>query len=537
MSFEVKFEDLAGRVGRLKLKRATLETPALLPVVNPRTLEFPPEKLWEMGFKGLTANAYLFWRTHGRKAVEIGVHNLLNFQGVILTDSGAYQILRYGEVEVDPLEIAQYQCEIGSDIAVILDVPTGWEASRRKAEKTVKETVRRGRETLQYVRKFYGKNQPLWIGPVQGGCHIDLVTSAAKCMAELPFDLYALGSPTGVMETYRFDLLVEMVMAAKANLPDEKPFHLFGAGHPFMFALAAALGCDLFDSAAYAIYARDGRYITEHGTVRVERLRFLSCPCPACRKITIEDLGDMPEKDKTQFLMEHNLYACLSEVEKIKQGVAEGRLWEHLEVRARSHPVLFQALKSLTKHWKYLEKHTPRWKSRGLLIFDELSLGRPEVQRVRESLIGASKREKGVLLLLPEPEIKPYIQHKGYGRVVEILADLELLKAVKIGFYNPIFGLTPAGICEVYPFSQFEAAKPYSEGMLKNMVQYLAKYVEASGFEKVILHPDPKLLTREEVGRVRAIFTGWEDDPWSREALENLRKTLASLKAEGFTGL
>ncbi len=537
MSFEVKFEDLAGRIGRLKLRRGSLETPALLPVVNPRTLEFPPGRLWEIGFKGLTSNAYILWKTYGGKAVEMGVHSLLGFKGVILTDSGAYQILRYGEVEVDPLEIARYQCEIGSDMAVILDVPTGWDASRRKAEETVEETVRRGKETLQHVGELYGGKQPLWVGPVQGGCHLDLVASAARRMAELPFDVYALGSPTGVMESYRFDLLVEMVVAAKSGLPCEKPFHLFGAGHPAMFALAVALGCDLFDSAAYAIYARDGRYITEYGTVRIERLRFISCSCPACRKISPEDLKDLPREEKTFFLMEHNLYACFSEVEKVKQSLAEGRLWEHLEVRARGHPALLQALKTLAKHWKYLEKHTPRWKSRGLLIFDELSLGRPEVQRVRETLVEASKCGKKILLLLPEPEVKPYTQDEKYGRVVELLADLKLSEDVEVCFYNPVFGLTPASICEVYPFSQFEAAKPYSEGMLRSMAEHLAEYVKASGFRKAVLHPDPSLLGQEDAGKIGAVLTGWEADPWSGKAVENLRRTLASLKAGRLNGL
>ncbi|RLI25952.1 MAG: tRNA guanosine(15) transglycosylase TgtA [Candidatus Hecatellales archaeon] len=535
MSFEVKFEDLAGRVGRLKLRRVSLETPALLPVVNPRRMEFPPEKLWEIGFKGLTTNAYILWRTSREKAAELGVHRFLGFQGAILTDSGAYQMLQYGEVEVDPLEIARYQCELGSDMAVILDVPTGWDASRKRAEKTVEETLRRGRETLQYVREVYGEENPLWVGPIQGGTHLDLVAYAARETAKLPFDIYALGSPTGVMEAYQFDVLAGMVMAAKANLLSGKPFHLFGAGHPFMFALAVALGCDLFDSAAYAIYARDGRYITEHGTVRVERLRFLPCHCPACRKTSIEDLRELPSEERTMFLMEHNLYACLSEVERVKQSLAEGRLWEHLEVRARSHPALLQALKRLAENWRFLERGTPRWKSRGLLIFDELSLGRPEVQRVKQSLLEDSKRKRGILLLLPEPEVKPYIQDEAYGRILETLADLGLLTRVEICFYNPVFGLTPANICEVYPFSQFEVTKPPSRGMLESMVDYLARYVEASGFERVILHPDPNLLSREEASRIRAVLTGWEENPWSGEALENLRRTLASVKAEGLT--
>ncbi len=60
------------------------------------------------------------------------------------------------------------------------------------------------------------------------------------------------------MEAYRFSDLVEVVMAAKKGLGPGAPVHLFGAGHPMVFALAAAMGCDLFDSAAYALFAREG---------------------------------------------------------------------------------------------------------------------------------------------------------------------------------------------------------------------------------------------------------------------------------------
>jgi 7-cyano-7-deazaguanine tRNA-ribosyltransferase len=53
-----------------------------------------------------------------------------------------------------------------------------------------------------------------------------LVAKSAKEMGKLPFQIYALGSPTEVMERYRFDVLVDMIMTAKMNLPTEKPLHL-----------------------------------------------------------------------------------------------------------------------------------------------------------------------------------------------------------------------------------------------------------------------------------------------------------------------
>jgi len=72
------------------------------------------------------------------------------------------------------------------------------------------------------------------------------------------------------------------VRAAKRGLDPDAPVHLFGAGHPMMLALAVAAGCDLFDSAAYALMARDGRYLTVSGTEHLEDMEYFPCSCPVC---------------------------------------------------------------------------------------------------------------------------------------------------------------------------------------------------------------------------------------------------------------
>ena len=150
---------------------------------------------------------------------------------------------------------------IDTDIATILDIPTGWDVTKGYARYTVKETLKRAKA----LKKMVTRNDLLWVGPVQGGQYLDLVAKSAKEMGKLPFQVHALGSPTPVMEQYKFDVLVDMIITAKMNLPPDRPLHLFGAGHPFMFSLAVALGCDLFDSAAYALFARQDRYLTESG--------------------------------------------------------------------------------------------------------------------------------------------------------------------------------------------------------------------------------------------------------------------------------
>jgi len=71
------------------------------------------------------------------------------------------------------------------------------------------------------------------------------------------------------MERYNYPVLIDMIATTKRNLPLDRPLHLFGAGHPMMFSLAVALGCDLFDSASYALYAKDDRYLTTSGTLHI----------------------------------------------------------------------------------------------------------------------------------------------------------------------------------------------------------------------------------------------------------------------------
>jgi len=271
LSFEVKEKDLLGRIGKLKTKSGTVETPLLFPVVNPSIQLIPPQRLKdEFGFEAVITNAYILWKRYGNRVADESLHKFLKYDGSVMTDSGAYQILVYGNVEVNQAEIVDYQERIGSDIATILDIPTGWHVPKERAKETVEETLKRAKAFF----KLKTRQDTLWVGPVQGGRHLDLVAKSAKAMSKLPFQIHALGSPTEVMESYRYDVLVDMIMTAKMNLPPERPLHLFGAGHPHMMALAVALGCDLFDSAAYALYAREERYMTENGTWRLGEMDY-----------------------------------------------------------------------------------------------------------------------------------------------------------------------------------------------------------------------------------------------------------------------
>ncbi len=493
MSFEIKEKDLLARIGKLKTKSGTVETPLLFPVINPSIQRVSPKKIRnEFGFEAVITNAYILKKRFLKQPIEEGIHKFLDFNGVIMTDSGAYQILVYGDVEVNPAEIVEYQERLDTDIATILDIPTGWKVSKKYAEQTVNETLKRAKDFF----KIKTREDILWVGPVQGGRYLDLVARSAVEMGKLPFQIYALGSPTEVMESYRFDVLVDMIMSAKTNLPVEKPLHLFGAGHPFMFSLAVALGCDLFDSAAYALYARENRYMTETGTWRLNELDYLPCTCPKCTNKTPEEVLEMPQKDKQTFLSEHNLYVCLAELKRIKQAIRDGRLWEHLEIRAHGHPSLLQALKKLKNYECFIERHSPAIKRSGLFFFNSVGLVRPEVIRHRARLAERyhPPEEATILLLMSQTRNKPFHKSQEFKKIRQFLqrAARKRSNHVHVCFYAAPFGVVPMELDEVYPLSQHETTLPLDRETEEYVANQVADYIDRTNYEVVVLLHDPE---------------------------------------------
>ncbi|MEM0357168.1 MAG: tRNA guanosine(15) transglycosylase TgtA [Candidatus Bathyarchaeia archaeon] len=538
MSFEVKDKDLLARIGKLQTKSGVVETPLLFPVVNPTVQPIPPKRIREeFGFEALITNAYILKKRFKNEPVEKGLHNFLGFNGVVMTDSGAYQILVYGDIETTPEEIVAYQEQIGSDIATILDWPTGWKATRKHAEQTVEETLKRAHALFQTKTR----DDVLWVGPVQGGRYLDLVAKSAREMGALPFHIHALGSPTEVMENYRFDVLVDMILTAKMNLPIERPLHLFGAGHPFMFVLAVALGCDMFDSAAYALYAKEGRYMTETGTARLEELEYFPCSCPKCSGKTPKDVAEMPPSERHVFLAEHNLYACLSEIRRIKQAIREGRLWEHLELRAHGHPALLQALKKLEKYEDFIEKHSPASKPSGVFFFSQVGLSRPEVvrHRLRLSERFTPPLEAEILILAPQTKTKPYHRSGFYKKLAKTfrkVLNAEELAKVHVCFYEAPFGIVPVELDEVYPLSQHEIALPPDVETVEYVAAQVANYINRTTYKTVIFLNDretwgEKVLEacKKACREKNAIFKSFDvEGDWTKSLADFLKNPVRS---------
>jgi 7-cyano-7-deazaguanine tRNA-ribosyltransferase len=529
MSFEIVDRDLMARIGRFESKSGVVETPQLLPVVNPNVQTVLPKTLEkEFGCNALITNAYIIQKKHREVASKKGLHDFLDFHGTIMTDSGAYQLLVYKGVETTPEEIVHFQEAINTDIATILDIPTGWVVTKEYARKTVNETIKRAKE----LTKMKTREDIAWVGPVQGGKYLELIAKSAKEMGKLPFQIHALGSPTPVMEQYKFDSLVDMTMTAKMNLPPKRPLHLFGAGHPFMFALVVALGCDFFDSAAYALFAREDRYMTEYGTARLNELKYLPCSCPVCCKTDPERMSELPKGERQKLLAEHNLHVSFSELRKIKQAITEGRLWEHLEMRAHGHPSLLQALKKLGKYSEYLEELSPVTKRSGIFYFTSLGLARPEIVRHRKRMSNrySPPPKAKVLLLLPQNQTRPFHTSKEIREILKKIQFAEIADKVHVCVYAAPFGVVPLELSEVYPLSQYEIASPLDSETVIYVAEQVSNYVDQTKYEKIILLRDPQVwrglistacrLSTKKTGTPFTILR--EKEPWAKKTIEHL---------------
>ena len=530
MSFEIMDKDLLGRIGKFETKSGKMETPLLFPVINPGIQPISPKKLKnEFGCKALITNAYIVNKNFKKIAVEKGLHDFLDFDGSIMTDSGAYQLLIYKGVETTPKKIVQFQEAIDTDIATILDIPTGWGVSKEYAKYTVTETIKRAKA----LEKMKSRDELAWVGPVQGGQYLDLVAKSAKAMGKLPFQIHALGSPTPVMEQYKFDVLVDMILTAKMNLPPDRPLHLFGAGHPFMFAMAVALGCDLFDSAAYALFARQDRYLTDSGTKRLSELEYFPCSCPVCNNTDPKTVKELSKDERHRLLAEHNLHVSFGELRRIKLAVTEGRLWEHMEMRAYGHPTLLQALKKVIKYSNFIEKHSPVHKKGGIFLFSSLSLARPEVVRYQKKLTEyETPRKAKVLLLLPQTLKKPFYTSKEHQTILENIQEKipDKVDLIHVCTYAAPFGVVPTELDDVYPVSQNIMASPFDDETITYVAKQTENYIKSSDYKNAVLLREPKVWKGRILSACKcackkkqiSLNISHRKDPWNEKTLEEL---------------
>lgn len=443
--FEIIRRDGLARIGKFTTKSGkSMETPALFPVINPKINTVPARELYDkFGFKSLITNSYIIKNNPDlkEKAQSLGLHEMLDFPGIIMTDSGTFQSHMYGEVELTNEEIIEFQKSIGTDIGTVLDIFTEPYWTKEQTAASIETTLERTQQACDM------KGDMMINGVAQGSIYTDLREDCARRMATMDIDVHPIGGIVPLMEQYRYAELVDVVMSSKKGLNPNRPVHAFGAGHPMVLALLALMGCDFFDSASYAKFARDERMMFVDGTFRLQDMESLDCNCPACRGMELAALRKMDKKSKTKLIAEHNLYQITQELALVRRYIREGRLWELAEIRCRAHPALLEALRKLKDYQDVMERYDPISREGAIFYTGSETRNRPVFKRYIGRLLTRYVPYFDKAVLFEDTKGKPY------SRVY----TEEFAKARKAG-YTPVvvtaFGPVPAELDELYPLAQ-----------------------------------------------------------------------------------
>ncbi|MHA1968386.1 MAG: tRNA guanosine(15) transglycosylase TgtA [Candidatus Hodarchaeales archaeon] len=472
--FSIRKKDGLARIGEIITKNGKISTPVLLPVINPNKQIIPPTLMVKYGVEAFITNAYLLFRDSNNKelALKKGLHKFIGFDGPLMTDSGAYQLMEYGEVSVTNKQITHFQEKIGSDIGVFLDCPTK-SGTYEEFSLALEETLQRADEHIQSREQ---QNSVLWAGPIQGGKFLDLVEKSCMEMRKKEFQIHPIGSVVPLLERYDFENVVKMILTTKNFLPINRPIHLFGAGHPMFFAIAAFLGVDMFDSAAYILYAKKDRYLTVFGTDYFGNLQFFPCSCEICTNYSVNELKQMEKESRTELLSIHNLIVSLEEIKRVKQAIIEGRLYELVLSRVMNHPALAKIKNLLFSKSTstIIEPYDPISKLRSKLITDPILAYQPLILRYQNRLLRRFHSWNSKLLI---------------GHEFQNLHSTQSYQTISI---SPLFGIIPHELKGIYPLVQHERIPMEFSADIR---QYINDFLEfhMSKFKRIEIHPSVDL--------------------------------------------
>ena len=296
--FTLKEKTEKARLGTLKTQHGEIQTPFFMPVGTAGAMKgLTHDQILDLGAQILLCNTYHLHLQPSEKTVKKagGLHEFVNWEKPILTDSGGYQVFSFGQsgrmkikkngVEfqnhlngdklfIGPKESIQIQHDLGSDIIMVFDHCPPSTASRPEIEKAVETTLRWAKECKKVHDKLCKKTgkSSLLFGIVQGGLELDLREKCLQELVSIGFDGYALGGlAVGESETELF----RIVKAIAPLMPEDKPRYLMGVGMPNQLKKCVGYGIDMFDCVYPMRVARHGSILLSDGTtIRIQNNKF-----------------------------------------------------------------------------------------------------------------------------------------------------------------------------------------------------------------------------------------------------------------------
>ncbi len=340
----------SARAGEIHSGRGNVATPAFMPVGTQGAVKaMAPEELEQLGFKILLANAFHLSLRPGCGVIEKagGLHKFMNWGGMLLTDSGGYQVFSLPELRkitadgvefrspfdgrkifYSPRDVIDIQRRLGVEIIMPLDVCIHYPADYKDVKSALDTTLRWAESSL---RANENGKQALF-GIIQGGFFPDLREESAEKLSAMGFEGFAIGGFCVGEDRKR---RTEILSLTAARIPKDKPLYLMGIGEPEDILAGVENGADLFDCVLPTRNARNGTLFTPYGKINIRNSRFRDdtapldeeCSCPACLNYSrayLHHLFKTGEILGIRLNTVHNLHFINNLMMMIRDGIIKG---------------------------------------------------------------------------------------------------------------------------------------------------------------------------------------------------------------------
>ncbi|MBD1576691.1 MULTISPECIES: tRNA guanosine(34) transglycosylase Tgt [Vibrio] len=359
MKYELIKKDGVARRGRLTFERGSVETPAFMPVGTYGTVKgMTPEEVKDTGAEILLGNTFHLWLRPGQEIMKLhgDLHDFMNWQGPILTDSGGFQVFSLGKTRkiteegvhfrnpvngdrifMDAEKSMEIQKDLGSDIVMIFDECTPYPATHDEAKKSMEMSLRWAQRSRDHFDKQANPNA--LFGIVQGSVYGDLRDASVKGLTDIGFDGYAVG---GLAVGEPKDDMHHMLEHTCPQLPQDKPRYLMGVGKPEDLVEGVRRGIDMFDCVMPTRNARNGHLFVTGGVVKIRNAFHKTdtspldpeCDCYTCKnysKSYLHHLDRCNEILGARLNTIHNLRYYQRLMASIRLAIDENRFDEFVE--------------------------------------------------------------------------------------------------------------------------------------------------------------------------------------------------------------
>ncbi|MEX0307022.1 MAG: tRNA guanosine(34) transglycosylase Tgt [Ruegeria sp.] len=350
-SFDLKATDGKARTGVINTPRGEVRTPAFMPVGTAATVKaMMPESVRATGADILLGNTYhLMLRPTAERIDRLGgLHNFMNWERPILTDSGGFQVMSLAGLrkltekgvtfkshidgskhELTPERSMEIQRLLGSDIVMCFDECPALPADRDR----IAESMRLSMRWAERSRDAFGDRPGhALFGIMQGGLEQDLREESAEALKQIGFEGYAVG---GLAVGEGQEAMFGCLDYAPDLLPGDKPRYLMGVGKPDDIVGAVARGIDMMDCVLPSRSGRTGQVFTRHGVVNIKNARHADdprpldehCTCPACSNYSrayLHHVFRSNEMISGMLLTWHNLHYFQDIMQGMRDAIGEG---------------------------------------------------------------------------------------------------------------------------------------------------------------------------------------------------------------------